>query len=539
MKVYFHKFWDGLFDGTNPVNVHFFLELFTKVFDEVCVVGTIDDSDILCDTVYHGSALEYKAWNKTVLFSGESERGIDKSRYDLVLCCERTHDNIVNCPLFVPYLWCKGVDFQSKAPIVQVPPQEVVAIISNANGHVRNSLLESMEQAGIPIVYAGTYKNNTGFTIPGVYGNDEFIDFVSQFKFVISMENSRDDTYITEKICTGFLANNIPIYWGSTRVTDYFNPDRFINMNDNPDAITQIKEMTSKKWLEMVNQPIFTGGSLWRTVDDIVRDCKVVLNPCPAFPLVKQIYFLCHKTYEAEKYKMLTSMIQRLGIPPYMYTFLAPTWGTDLTVDTYSHHVRSTLHDMLPWWYGPETLKYGSLSLILNYRELFEDITKRYASSAMIITLESDIVPIYPALHRLPDFFSFCHANKSTWGSIHFGYGSKCRDDDNLPVAASADDFKLTRHLTTRCTDTMLWQGGCAEKILKYMKETEEYSEPIDHYLMRYFETRDPFCHVWSNHAFFKQTSTYSDYPPNTQLCQKHFADCNAPGEVPLRVGSA
>jgi len=538
MKVYFHKFWSGFFDRTNPVDVRFFLELFTKVFDEECHVGTIDDSDILCDTVYNGSALDYKTWKKRILFSGESERGIDKSRYDLVLCGERTHDNVVNCPLFVPYLWCKGVDLQSN-PITEVPPQEVVAIISNANGSVRNSLLESMEKAGIPIVYAGTYKNNTGFTIPGIYGNDEFIEFVSQFKFVISMENSRDDTYITEKICTGFLANNIPIYWGSTRVTDYFNPDRFINMNDNTDAITQIKEMTSEKWLEMVNKPIYTGGYLWRTLDDIVRDCKVIFNAFPMFPNVKQIYFLCNKTYEAEKYKMLTSMIKQLGIPPYIYTFLAPTWGTELSVDTYSHHVRSTLHDMLPWWYGPETLKYGSLSLILNYRELFEDITKRYASSAMIVSFESDILPIYPALDRFPDFLNFCNINKSTWGSIHFGYGSKCRDDSDLPIVASNGEFSLIRHVNTRCTDTMLWQGWCAENILKYMKETEEYSEPIDHYLIRYFETRAPLYNMWSSHVFFKQTSNYAEYPPNTQLCHKHYATCHIEGEVPLRAYSA
>jgi hypothetical protein len=308
-------------------------------------------------------------------------------------------------------------------------------------------------------------------------------------------------------------------------------------MNDNTDAITQIKEMTSEKWLEMVNQPVFTGGSLWRTVDDIVRDCKVVLYPCHTFPLVKQIYFLCNKKYESNRYNTLMSIIEKLAIPSYMYTFLAPTWGTEISVDTYSHHVRSRLHDMLPWWHGPETIKYGVLSLILNYRAVFEDITKRYSSSSMIITLESDIAPIYPALHRLPAFLNFCNMNNSTWGCIHFGYGSKCRDDDNLPVAATDAEFTLTRHLTTRCTDTLLWKGGCIEKILKYMTETEEYSEPFDHYLARYFEMCDPFCHVWSSHAFFKQTSTYSDYPPNTQLCQKHFADCNAPGEVPFCRG--
>ena len=37
-------------------------------------------------------------------------------------------------------------------------------------------------------------------------------------KFIISMENSIGDTYITEKVLHGLLADTIPIYWGTNNI---------------------------------------------------------------------------------------------------------------------------------------------------------------------------------------------------------------------------------------------------------------------------------------------------------------------------------
>jgi hypothetical protein len=57
------------------------------------------------------------------------------------------------------------------------------------------------------------------------------------------MENAREDTYITEKITHGFVSGNIPIYWGSLRVTDYFNADRFINVeNVDDETVFQVSQ---------------------------------------------------------------------------------------------------------------------------------------------------------------------------------------------------------------------------------------------------------------------------------------------------------
>jgi hypothetical protein len=98
------------------------------------------------------------------------------------------------------------------------------------------------------------------------------------------MENTWQETYITEKIVNGFLANTIPIYWGTNKVFDYFNKDRFIYIENtnNESIVNVIKQIgflmkNSDKYLEMVNKPIFRDGFLNRTIDDIASDMKEFL----------------------------------------------------------------------------------------------------------------------------------------------------------------------------------------------------------------------------------------------------------------------
>jgi hypothetical protein len=283
MKIYFNGFWGGFLERTDPVHVGFFLELFTKVFGVSCEIGCLNESDILCESMFGDSVLNEKKWSKKMYYLGEPTKNAkNTSQYDIALWGERNHANIVNCPLFIPFLHCANKLTSPGKNVSQVPHNSVVAIITNPTGQIRNSLLNAIEASGIQIIYAGSYKNNIGYKIPGVYGDEGFLNFVSRFKFVISMENTSEDTYITEKICTGFLAGSIPIYWGSPRITDYFNKDRIIIMDPtNPDdAIQKIKYLDSNptEWLSMVNQPVYTEGHPSRSLDDIAHDCKALLH---------------------------------------------------------------------------------------------------------------------------------------------------------------------------------------------------------------------------------------------------------------------
>ena len=74
MKVHFNGWFGGFIDKTNPgLSVDFFLDLFDRVYGETCVIGTVEDSDVLCEymAIYSSSyvinsetALHIKKWKQ-------------------------------------------------------------------------------------------------------------------------------------------------------------------------------------------------------------------------------------------------------------------------------------------------------------------------------------------------------------------------------------------------------------------------------------------------------------------------------------------
>ena len=99
------------------------------------------------------------------------------------------------------------------------------------------------------------------------------------------MENSKNETYITEKILHGFCANTIPIYWGSDYITQYFNEDRFINVENFNDAIINRVIITildilmnPEKFLEIVNKPIYKENKSPFTINSLSNDIKHLLK---------------------------------------------------------------------------------------------------------------------------------------------------------------------------------------------------------------------------------------------------------------------
>lgn len=58
------------------------------------------------------------------------------------------------------------------------------------------------------------------------------IEYLSGYKFNIAFENSNSDGYITEKLVDPFMANSVPIYWGSEGNILPFSKNALICAND-------------------------------------------------------------------------------------------------------------------------------------------------------------------------------------------------------------------------------------------------------------------------------------------------------------------
>lgn len=66
-------------------------------------------------------------------------------------------------------------------------------------------------------------------------------DGLRDYMFSVAIENEKYDTYFTEKLTDCFACGTIPVYYGSEKVSDMFNPDGIIFINKEFD-LDQINE---------------------------------------------------------------------------------------------------------------------------------------------------------------------------------------------------------------------------------------------------------------------------------------------------------
>jgi hypothetical protein len=125
------------------------------------------------------------------------------------------------------------VDFPSHRVAAKTRMCSFIASDKNwAPGHclrqqVRSMLPQSVDAFGRGFVYV---KNKA--------------DALSDYAYSIAIENSQQDTYFTEKLVDCFTTGTVPIYWGTRKIGQYFDPDGVIHF-DTVDEIPHILQSLS------------------------------------------------------------------------------------------------------------------------------------------------------------------------------------------------------------------------------------------------------------------------------------------------------
>jgi hypothetical protein len=541
MTVYIHftGFWSGFHERTNPVHEGFFLDLFQRVYSCEVKVGSFAESTVLVENTQISHPLRTaKKWMHTYLYSAESYLRTDANAYTCVLYGQRNHGHFVNIPLYIAYIACSHnlsfIESNTSTSITEVPPKGVLTVVSNPSGSFRNSFLETLERRGISVTYAGHYKNNIGKPFEPQYNTQEFRDYVKQFKFIISMENSEEDTYITEKITHGLLAGSIPVYWGSKQVSTYFNRGRFLEVTDRDAAIEQIVSMTDQDWLRMVNQQPFTEFGRHYTIGQIAKHIRNVVMPKP-FPLLDQVYIICNPEFEPSRYERCRALCTSLGLTDDHVTYICPTYKHTITPEMMQKYV---IIDLVKRLRALGT-KRGDVSLILNYRATMESIIKQYREGTFLI-LESDVFTL-PAIGDMNRCLE--HLQNKRWDAINIGSGldsgsdplkrlaylegkTPYRDVPNsaLFLANSAEDLsnegdinRYIRKFMTRCTDAQLWSYEGCHTFYNHLLADLNYAAPIDYYLTQKTEIDMNFKYYWSTVPYFDQRSNRGMEPSSYQ----------------------
>lgn len=264
--IYINGFYDGFIDKTDAINLNFFENLFRKThLINFEITNDFNKANVLLESCFSNSICQSKKWNKTIFFSGEPDFHYPRSldNYDIILKNSYNNNNTIDLPLSSVYMINNNFieKLNEVKNIINIPPKFCCFCVSNPKAQSRIKMFNVINSYK-KVDSFGRYNNNVGYNIDAYYWTQEYLNHLEQYKFIICFENSKSETYITEKIVNAYLTNTIPIYWGTEHVKNLFHEDSMIYLNDENneqsyyDVLQRVIELDNNdsKYLEFVNR---------------------------------------------------------------------------------------------------------------------------------------------------------------------------------------------------------------------------------------------------------------------------------------------
>lgn len=255
MKTIRIKF-DQLFPGFNPED-NWFINLLSERFK----VELSENPDFFFFThSYYGQKdyLKYKCHR--IFFGGENIRA-NWDICDYVLDSDYYPSNARHKRLPLWVTWGTSLLTKKKDTDAFLGKEKFCCmLVSNPKAKERIEFFHQLSKYK-KVDSAGRYLNNIGGSVTNK------MEFIKDYKFVISFENSSYPGYTTEKLVEPMLVNSIPIYWGNPRVHEDFNTKSFINVTDYRSYEEVIEKIigldrNESAFQNVVNEPWFNNNRI-------------------------------------------------------------------------------------------------------------------------------------------------------------------------------------------------------------------------------------------------------------------------------------
>lgn len=245
-KHYFSGFWKEFFtphDILNHITIANVLPFLKN--SEEC--NSIYDADIIVYSVFSPNLeLIKKLPAKKIQFTGEARYFINSFTF-------RTF-GIDGYNYYQVYRKLMS-KFEPLATVPFSQRKDCIIVSSNAAKH-RVQVYEDLKKS-LYFLKIDEYGSMFNKRLPGKYWSVEYLKILSQYKFVICIENEVRDWYHTEKIYNAFLANTIPIYSGAKTIDKVVNPKRFLNLVQD-DLVNRVRilKMDEEEFIKTINKDI-------------------------------------------------------------------------------------------------------------------------------------------------------------------------------------------------------------------------------------------------------------------------------------------
>ena len=254
IRINFVDFWPDIDKKDN-----YFYNILKEYYN---VIIDTKKPEILFFSVFGSEHLYYSC--KKIFFTGENKRP-NFSSCDFAFSFDyNNRNNHFRLPLYSLFI----DDHKLKESIEKIKPIEELReiwtkknkfcsmVVSNPRATERIEFFKRLSKVK-QVDSGGRVLNNVGGRVK------DKVQFISEYKFVISFENEIYDGYTTEKMIEPIFKDCIPIYWGNRLVHKDFNPKRFINYHDfktEEDLFNKLLEIDKnpEMALSIISQPIFS-----------------------------------------------------------------------------------------------------------------------------------------------------------------------------------------------------------------------------------------------------------------------------------------
>jgi len=286
-----YNWWPGFNEKTDANHIGFFEMLLSKTkLNNFEITYDINKANILLEAGNPDEKIHnYKKWKCKINFIGEPALPQDE-KYDFILTSVNNIKNVVDLPLSIAYIHCNNFlpMLSLRQPKTSISQNFCSFIVSNPKCEIRNKIFEHVNKYK-KVNSMGGYANNVGYRVTYPYWSQEYFNVIGSHKFMICCENTKMETYSTEKIVNPYLARTIPIYWGSHNIKNIFNIDSMLFLEDETEEsfeklINKIIELDNddQKYLEFINRPIFTVQTInfWNenySIDSLAKKIDNIL----------------------------------------------------------------------------------------------------------------------------------------------------------------------------------------------------------------------------------------------------------------------
>ena len=255
----------GLLNIPNDMNW-----LKNKLDDEFIIKYDEDNPDYLLYNVFTKEDIDHKFKNAIKIAMYTENVMPDLNLADYII----GHYHIIYLDRYFKYnifFWQNYKEINEKRKdILNYPIRKkfCAAVITNcaSSSNFRLNFIDKLNEYK-RVDMGGGCKNN----INGKVVNK--IEFLSDYKFSIAMENSDGDGYLTEKIVDSYLSGTIPIYYGDYVLEEFINPKSYILIKGEKDIekkIAYIKKIDNDDNLykAIINEKPIIDNNFLNNIDE-------------------------------------------------------------------------------------------------------------------------------------------------------------------------------------------------------------------------------------------------------------------------------